>query len=264
MRRITLVALAAALVLIAGRPALAIVYGHPDGNLHPQVGAMVVTFEGETFTFCSGTLISPTVFLTAAHCTEAAKEFFDLEPDDFEVTFDPTFDESSPTVPGTAFSDPLFGSGGFSDAHDIAVVVLDAPYTAATPAQLPTAGLLDRLKASGELKTATFTAVGYGAVRESRKQGPQEILDNNERRYATQSLLALRPAWLTLSMNQATGDGGTCFGDSGGPHFLGGPTSNLIVSLTVTGDAVCKATDVTYRVDTSAARAFLDDFVTLP
>jgi secreted trypsin-like serine protease len=65
-------------------------------------------------------------------------------------------------------------------------------------------------------------------------------------------------------MNQATGDGGTCFGDSGGPHFLGGPTSNLIVSLTVTGDAVCKATDVTYRVDTSAARAFLDDFVTLP
>jgi secreted trypsin-like serine protease len=65
-------------------------------------------------------------------------------------------------------------------------------------------------------------------------------------------------------MNQATGDAGTCFGDSGGPHFLGGATSNLVVSITVTGDTMCKATDTTYRVDTASARAFLDDFVTLP
>ncbi len=41
-------------------------------------------------------------------------------------------------------------------------------------------------------------------------------------------------------------------------------TSNLLVSLTVTGDAVCRATDKTYRLDTAAARDFLDDFVTLP
>jgi secreted trypsin-like serine protease len=65
-------------------------------------------------------------------------------------------------------------------------------------------------------------------------------------------------------MNPATGSGGTCYGDSGGPHFLGGPRSNLIVSITVTGDAVCKATDKTYRLDTAAARAFLDDFVAVP
>ena len=103
-------------------------------------------------------------------------------------------------------------------------------------------------------------AVGYGTVRETRKTGPQGILDITERRYAEQSLLSLTRAWLTLAMNEATGDGGTCFGDSGGPHFLGGLDSNLIVSITVTGDAVCKATDKTYRVDTPGARAFLAGF----
>ena len=50
----------------------------------------------------------------------------------------------------------------------------------------------------------------------------------------------------------------------GRPHFLGGVTSNLLVSITVTGDAMCRATDKTYRLDTASARAFLDDFVTLP
>jgi hypothetical protein len=40
--------------------------------------------------------------------------------------------------------------------------------------------------------------------------------------------------------------------------------SNLIVSITITGDAMCRATDKTYRLDTEAARDFLDEFVTCP
>jgi hypothetical protein len=65
-----------------------------------------------------------------------------------------------------------------------------------------------------------------------------------------------------LSMNPSTGNGGTCYGDSGGPHFLG--DSNIVVSITVTGDAWCRATDVTYRMDTDSARSYLADFVDLP
>jgi hypothetical protein len=71
---------------------------------------------------------------------------------------------------------------------------------------------------------------------------------------------------MTLSMNDATGDGGTCYGDSGGPHFLGASESetDIVASITVTGDAVCKATDKTYRMDTDSARDFLGTFVDLP
>jgi secreted trypsin-like serine protease len=67
-------------------------------------------------------------------------------------------------------------------------------------------------------------------------------------------------------MNVSTGNGGTCYGDSGGPHFihLDGVETNIVVSVTVTGDAPCKASDKTYRVDTESARSFLSNFVDLP
>ena len=64
-------------------------------------------------------------------------------------------------------------------------------------------------------------------------------------------------------MNPSTGNGGTCYGDSGGPHFLGaGPSeTTTIVSVTVTGDRFCRATDKTYRIDTASALSFLSEFV---
>lgn len=176
------------------------------------------------------------------------------------MTFDPVFDENSKLIPGTYFSHPEFGHDQ-SDPKDLAVVILDRPHNA-TPARLPTLDQLSTMKANGTIDDTHYTAVGNGTVRETRKGGPGNILDNDERRVATQTYNALTGSWLKLSMNEATGEGGTCYGDSGGPHFLG--DSNLIMSVTVTGDAVCKATDVTYRVDTRVARDFLDDFVALP
>jgi hypothetical protein len=152
------------------------------------------------------------------------------------------------------------GESGGRDAN--AAYLEQAP--GITPAQLPTAGLLDQLKASHELDDLTFTAVGYGTVREDKTGGPHSLFFDGVRRYALQSALNLEKAWLLLSMNPSTGSGGTCYGDSGGPHFLGGVQSNLIVSITITGDVWCRATDKTCRIDTPAARAFLDDFVTLP
>ena len=264
-RALALCSMVAAWILVASAPAGAIVYGEFDGNRHPNVGTMVVDIEGDKFSVCSGTLIAPDIFLTASHCTIFVETV--LETDRVWVSFDPVFDPATSTLlPGTTHTHPEFGfsgPGGFSDAHDIAVIELDAPAAGITPAQLPTEGLLDGLT-NKQLKRATFTAVGYGTVRETRKMAWQSILDNNERRFGLQHALALRPFWLQLTMNEATGDAGTCFGDSGGPHFLGGVSSNLLVSITVTGDRWCKATDTTYRVDTDSARDFLEDFVTLP
>jgi secreted trypsin-like serine protease len=127
--------------------------------------------------------------------------------------------------------------------------------------------LLDQLKNEQTLNDTLFTAVGYGTVRLEKQTGWQAIHDNVDRNRADQEFLSLTKSWLTNSMNLATGNGGTCYGDSGGPHFihtLDGTETNIVVSVTVTGDMNCKATDKTCRVDTAVARDFLDDFVTLP
>lgn len=157
------------------------------------------------------------------------------------------------------------GKGGLSDPGNVTVIVLDdAP--GITPASLPTEGLLDELKGSHVLKDTRFTAVGYGTVRVTNTTGPQDILDNLDRNRVEQGFLSLTKAWITLPMTLTTGNGGTCYGDSGGPHFihLDGMETNIVVSVTSLGDIPCVATDKTYRVDTEAARNFLGNYVTLP
>ena len=109
-----------------------------------------------------------------------------------------------------------------------------------------------------------FTTVGYGIVRDAKEGGPHALRDQTTRLVAQQTLLSLQPTWLLLNMNPSTGNGGTCYGDSGGPHFLGRMNSNLVVSLTVTGDRFCRATDLTYRLDTASAQEFLSRFGLVP
>ncbi len=228
------------------------------------MGALLAELDGDSpgpELLCSGTLIAADVFLTAGHCTSFLD---DIGISDVWVTFAPEFDEDaaapSGMIPGTYVTHPDFGSGGASDPHDLAVVLLDSA-PGGTPAVLPAAGLLDDLKASHELRGATFTIVGYGVVREDKTGGPHSLFFDGVRRFASQSYRSLQGAWLSLSQQPSTGDGGTCFGDSGGPHFLG--DSNLLVSITVTGDAQCRAADKSYRLDTASARDFLGQFVDL-
>jgi secreted trypsin-like serine protease len=89
---------------------------------------------------------------------------------------------------------------------------------------------------------------------------------NFDRNYVEQRFRALTKAWVQLSMVNTKGQpgGGTCYGDSGGPHFITQNGVDVVVSVTVTGDAPCVALDTTYRTDTPVARSFLGEFVTLP
>ena len=239
-------------VLALAVPILAITYGQPDGNDHPNVGALVGTFNGQTYPYCSGTLISPTVFLTAAHC--------DIGSSTVKVTFDSVYTSHSRLYTGTFYGDPLYNQAQ-SNPHDIAVVVLSKAINGIVPATLPAPGQLANLP-----HDQAFTAVGYGGQEPVNQPGGPVIGYLDIREFATSTLNATNPAWLRLSQNPHTGDGGTCYGDSGGPNFLGAGDSetNIVAATTITGDALCKATNVVYRTDTASARDFLGQFVVLP
>lgn len=288
VRKALMVVTAAALVASMAGTAHGIVYGEPSPDDYQQVGSMVIhipdfeTEEGEVLDLylqaCSGTLIDgkndAELFLTAAHCVVGLEEFieetFDVEPGEYFiwVTFDFQISPTGTYFGGEIHAHPDFFTHGLADLFDVAVIELNSTPTQGNGSlptergELPPAGLLDQMKMSGELKDATFVAVGYGTVRDSRKTSFQNFTNPDERRKGEQEFLSLTKAWITLSMNEATGNSGTCYGDSGGPHFLG--DSNVIVSLTVTGDVPCKASDKTYRLDTDSARGFLEDFVDLP
>ncbi len=264
MNRIVIALASLACTLAFAATGSAITYGQPDGNRHPNVGAMVADWRknGHLELFCSGSLISPTVFLTAAHCTSYLESRGVTK---VYVTFASEYVEGrSHIVPGTMHTNPGY-NWRQSDPGDIAVITLHRAVTWVRPVQLPRVGLLDAMKASGTLNQSTpFTSVGYGVHEPTRGGGPPSFPDTNYRSYAIGYFNALNKSWLRISQNNATGSGGTCYGDSGGPQFLGGVTSNLQVSITVTGDAMCLATNVDYRIDTPQARAFLKNYVRLP
>jgi secreted trypsin-like serine protease len=248
LRRLITVTVLVALTAVA--PAAAITNGVPDGERHPNVGGLVAEtqFSDGTWLYCSGTLISPTVFLTAAHCAEDGERV--------GVTFDTAYQEGDRVHFGTFEADPLFNQAQ-SDPHDIAVVLFDRPVRGIAPAELPAAASLSDL--SG---TQTFTAVGYGAYEVTNGPGGHQFLFNDVRMMATGTLNSTNPSWLRISMNPSTGNGGTCYGDSGGPNFLG--TTQVIAAITITGDTVCRSTNVDYRLDTESARSFLEQYVVLP
>jgi hypothetical protein len=245
-------ALTAALALVAASGA--ITYGVPDGNGHPEVGELLAAqaYSDGTWVTCSGTLIAPKVFLTAAHCEGASR---------VAVSFDSVYEPGkSTTYWGTWVADPEFAKAQ-GDPHDLAVVLLEKAVKGIAPARLPAAGSLANLAGDQQ-----FTSVGFGAQLVTSGPGGKVRLYADVRYVATGTLNSITPSWLRISQNPSTGNGGTCNGDSGGPNFLGAGAgeTNILAATTITGDTYCRSTNVDYRLDTASAREFLGRFVTLP
>jgi len=259
--KISVLATALAAAALAATPAHAITNGEPDGDRHPSVGALVAELPGTgPVPLCSGTLIAPSVFLTAAHCTAWLPS---AGIDRVWVSFDSTLEPARWTlVPGTYLTHPRFGRD-LADPYDLAVVILAHAVRGIQPASLPPAGFLDGLARRGGLRSQEFTSVGYGYHDRVTGNGPPRLLYDGMRRVSTAPFASLGSSWLRLLTNSAaTGQGGVCYGDSGGPQFLG--DSNLLVALTSRGDAACVGIAGGYRLDTASSRAFLGQFVALP
>ncbi|MEA2432587.1 MAG: hypothetical protein QOG54_44 [Actinomycetota bacterium] len=254
MRRVAAALSLALVAALAVMPnATAITYGEKDGTAHPSTGAFLapVAYSDGTWVQCSGTLISPTVFLTAAHCGDGR--------DRVKVTFDTVYTPGrSKTYEGTYHGDPDYKG---AVEHDIAVIVFDRAISGITPARLPAANSLANLSSSQQ-----FTSVGYGGQSVTQSKGPKEIHYEDVRWRSVGTYNTVTQSALKISQNPSHGDGGTCYGDSGGPNFLGAGSgeTTIVAGTTITGDTWCRSTNVTNRMDTDIARAFLGQYVTLP
>lgn len=253
-------------LLCIATPATAITWGWPDGELHRNVGAMVLydALNEQWFQGCSGTLIHKYVFLTAGHCAAWAENYdvteirVNFAQDALDFTNPDTWREVDIVV-----THPDFAWWPASDRHDVGVLILKEPVEDRTPAKLAKLGLLDELKKQKKLRQGSeevdFVVVGYGATLHwpPSPPDPKHTYDHC-RQFAFSEYQALLPAWLRMSQNNATDDGGTSYGDSGGPAFwIDSQGREILVGITSWGDVPCVATGFDYRTDIPQTQDFL-------
>jgi secreted trypsin-like serine protease len=247
-------------------PGAAVTWGEPDAE-HTNVGAMVT--DPPQFppfpAWCSGILIHPCVFLTAGHCT-AAEEFEANGITTVWVTFDQeTSNHDTLLAVEEVITHPDYDWGPQSNPHDVGVLILEEPVPDEIPPAVlpPYVGFLDYKHDNKQLKHGTdkakFTVVGYG---DTLSWPPPDLSPNYERQYAVSEFRALLKAWLRLSQNQATGDGGACYGDSGGPAFwTESDGTKILVGLNSWGDVNCVTSGFYYRVDIPETLDFIKDVI---
>lgn len=298
-RILTMLAAVVAVMAVAA-PAQAIKGGVADAGAHPYVGQLLFydptaidprfSDPGGWFN-CSGTLVSPTIVVTAGHCTfgtgtngeptesggnDVWMSFAEepdysilppssqFAPDDNEGRYEAWSDAlnaSREWIRATAYPHPEYDNSAFFQ-HDLGVLVLSKPVRLPEYGQLPEAGLLDELYAAN--KQQPYTAVGYGL----EGSGPKFSFGGDTRRRAELQLVNLegvlgagKGTAAKFSSNANTG--GTCFGDSGGPIFVSG-TSTLVAVVSFGTSSTCSGTSGAYRLDQADDLAFLATFGITP
>lgn len=259
----TVVAFAAACAIFLATfvPISAVTNGEIDGNRHPAVLLLVMDVDGSPAFRCSGTLISPTVFLTAGHCAGENGEFTGMRvfTESNVQTGNNNYPFAGPNSieAATWASHPLFTEAQFF-LHDVGVVVLKKPFKlpAAAYGVLPSEGELDSLQPRS---STIFTSVGYGL----QQINPAFTTSEKIRMFAQPHLDQINTGFtgdfsMLLSNNASTG--GTCFGDSGGPNFLG--TSNVVAGVTSFGlNGTCGGTGGVFRLDKRDVLDFVKSFL---
>lgn len=264
--------------LVAPTPAGAVTGGQIDpGKLYPNVG-MIVFNTAEGRFRCTATLVTPTVLITAAHCTDGtlgdtivtfAADIAKESPSELPEAADPSkgyeytgpfTDERGRTwYPGTASTHPDYSD--FTDLknwNDVGVVTLDTAPDGITPAKLAPKNYLDRY-AQPKLNHTDFRLVGYGTEVRKPESGPQKPTPMSYplvRRYTDVVGQKLTPQILQVNgnPNDTRAGGGSCFGDSGGPTFI----DEYLVTVTSYGYTEnCRYLDGLQRVDNPVVQKWL-------
>jgi len=268
---ILVLVLALSTVGIAG----AITDGELDGNGHPYVGLMIAYDEtGAALWRCSGTLLSETVFLTAGHCTEApaasAMVWFDADVQSLPACFDGAIgDPCYPYGGGDSYyasniyTHPDYNPAAFF-VRDVGVVVLDTPAVKSTYGVLPALNQLDALKTKRGQQDTTFTAVGYGLQQSFPDASYWKTNNVKVRMVAHPKLIQINvPGYVgdfSVLLSNNANTGGTCFGDSGGPNFIG--DTNVIGGVTSFGkNGNCAGTGGVFRMDRSWSLDWVSSFL---
>lgn len=277
MRRV-LIALSTVVAAMAlAGPASAISGDFVRDNEHPFVGLVVFYDANGDFVWrCTGSLLTPTVFLTAGHCADTvggavtARVYFQQ---DAGVNYDPTTQVDPVSgypeycANGTlgvtcATSDQLYnfdfsGSLTVPDTHDVGLVILDQPIMLDEYGVLAEANSLDQLATQRGRQDLTFTVSGYGLTYKQQEHNGKPNVSFRERLMALSQLVnlnsGLNAGFNLQTVGNGTGQGGTCNGDSGGPVFYGGYESNTVVGVTSFGlNNLCRGTDFAFRTDQPA------------
>ena len=271
MRKLTtLLAALVAAFAISVVPAGAVTDGELDGNRHPGVVLLLMEVGGQPMFRCSATLLSPTVVLTAGHCTNnfpdapftGMRVFTESNVQaGIGITNNYPFAGPNAVEAVSWAAHPLYETAPFF-VHDVGVVILQPPGVVLPQNQygvLPAVNSLDELKTKRGLQDRTFTSVGYGLQRIN----PVHVQAERVRMLARPHLIQINGGIvgdfsLLLSNNHSTG--GTCFGDSGGPNFRG--DSMVVAAVTSFGlNGNCAGTGGVFRIDRQNVLDFVNTYL---
>lgn len=271
MKKLTIaLVLVMALMFSTVRIANAITDGNPDGNGHPYVVLLLMDVGGAPTYRCSGTLLSPTVLVTAGHCTsnEPGNPYTGMRVfNEADVQSDPTY--PNPGGPNTVEAldwHTLTGDAWFDQPfymNDVGIVILSQPINLSQYGALPTVDQFDSYKTKRGLQNVFFTSVGYGRQASFPPAASWKDETLKIRYYANPNLIQINGGivgdyGMLLTNNAKTG--GTCFGDSGGPNFVG--NSNVIAGVTSFGmNSNCGGTGGIFRLDRQRVQDFIHTYL---
>lgn len=272
-KKLSILSIVLLLSLIVIVPAAAITWGEPDDGEHPNVGTLLFRQNGIGYYSCTGTMIAPTVMLTAGHCVEEFGNVNDVTYVRFEenamagyqdvideiITLQEWFDRDWLAV-DTVIPHPLYDDyAEFPMTYDMGVVILSEAVAPSNGfATLPEERFLETLKGQDK---SHFVVVGYGqqSTLPPFYQNDYERYKGVVRLLEVNSMLSGKTSSSARFSNNPGIGGGTCYGDSGGPTFY--KDTNMIVTVTSFGWAKngnCVGNDFNFRVDLPTSLDFLN------